>query len=171
MVPFTHGMFFVANLLQFFTAQFFALDPFLSHDFCSAEWFFMFKLVGHCCLYCSWLHCCLFFQYIIDMNIYWSISKARHILWIQQHSILKHFYIYTPLFIIIMNRRKKKARAALLLFRRKKYNWRYWVHPINQMRKDLEKISRQVLYLLQNEYWAIWYHSCSNSACDLQTQQ
>ena len=36
-----------------------------------------------------------------------------------------------------MNRRKKKATAALLFFRRKKYNQRYWVHPINQMGKDL----------------------------------
>ena len=34
-----------------------------------------------------------------------------------------------------MNRRK--ATAALLLFRRKKYNRRYWVHPINQTHKDL----------------------------------
>ena len=35
-----------------------------------------------------------------------------------------------------MNKRKK-ATAALLLFRRKKYNRRYWVHPINQMCNDL----------------------------------
>ena len=35
-----------------------------------------------------------------------------------------------------MNTRKKKATAALLLFRRKKYNRRYWVHPINQTCKD-----------------------------------
>ena len=69
------------------------------------------------------------------MNKYWCISKVLQILWIQQYSILKHFYIYT-IVIIIMNRRKKKATAALLLFRRKKYNRRYWVHPINQTRKD-----------------------------------
>ena len=33
-----------------------------------------------------------------------------------------------------MNRRQ--AAAALLLFRRKKYNQKYWVHPINQTHKD-----------------------------------
>ena len=33
-----------------------------------------------------------------------------------------------------MNRRQ--AAAALLLFRRKKYNLKYWFHPINQTCKD-----------------------------------
>ena len=33
-----------------------------------------------------------------------------------------------------MNRRQ--AAAALLLFRRKKYNQKYWVHPIKQKHKD-----------------------------------
>ena len=33
-----------------------------------------------------------------------------------------------------MNRRQ--AAAALLLYRRKKYNQKYWVHPINQTCKD-----------------------------------
>ena len=38
---------------DFFTVHFFALDTFLSCDFCSAEQFFMLKLVGHCCLFYS----------------------------------------------------------------------------------------------------------------------
>ena len=55
---------------------------------------------------------------------------------------------------------------------------RYWVHPINQMSSAVwwishslersEKVSRQVLYLLQDEYGAIWLHSCSNWAFNLQ---
>ena len=35
-----------------------------------------------------------------------------------------------------MNRRKATA-ALLFFFRREKYNRRYWVHPINQIREDL----------------------------------
>ena len=47
MVPFTHGAFFVANLLRvFYSAIFFVLDAFLLHDFFSVEQFFMLKLVA-----------------------------------------------------------------------------------------------------------------------------
>ena len=69
-----------------------------------------------------------------------------------------YIYIYT---IVIMNRSQAEA-ALLLYYRRKKYNQKYWVHPISQTRKDfgefhtlykdLRKYPGQVLYLLQNEY-------------------
>ena len=32
--------------------------------------------------------------------------------------------------------RSQAAAALLLYYRRKKYNQKYWVHPINQTRKD-----------------------------------